>query len=73
MNTRDQLLTKFAKAVTREELLSIVMEALDALKDNEAMRAMAEHKLKLVSERCARQAKIIDDLNQALSSNIKKN
>jgi hypothetical protein len=73
MNTRDQLLTKFAKAVTREELLSIVMEALDSLKDNEARRASAEHKLKLVSERCARQAKIIDGLNQALSSNIKKN
>lgn len=73
MNTRDQLLTKFAKAVTREELLAIVMDAIDALKDNEAMRAMAEHKLTLANERCARQAKIIDGLNQALSSNIKKN
>jgi hypothetical protein len=72
MKTRDQLLKAFCVAVDRDAMAKLVNEALDSLQFAELQQALAEARLKKAGEQIARQAKMIDELNQALAGPKRK-
>lgn len=72
MKTRDQLLQAFCVAVSRDDMAKLVTEALDSLQFAETIQGLAEARLKKAGEQIARQAKMIDELNQALAGPTRK-
>jgi hypothetical protein len=66
VRNREQILLAFCKATTLEEMTRIATDCLDTMQAMDQTEAFARAESARLKQQVARQAKIIDDLTNAL-------